>query len=297
MTEHGEHAATQDGVSVAELLDCPSPWSDWLSEADFPPLAQLRFAALLLRELPVATLVERLAPALIAADEEGQEGFAADLADCSVPDDAVFGFEHWLASWEDRNGEPYTAAVHDVLRQVADTPDLHRFAEIARRRSLDATTLLWFLLGGIRRWVWGDGERDDLADDARWMFDLLGGERVSRDPLGTLFAFLYERHRRRRGQGWLPIDGDLVLEQDGELFLDFSQPMMVSEDLIVGHSANNPAPQLSDLLSFDPRAWPQAAIGIADLRQRGLLSIKGYQATLRGREQGGRSPSGEGKAG
>lgn len=300
MTEDDECAAAQDGVSLAELLDRPNPWSDWLNEEDFPPLAQLRFAALLLRELPVATLVDRLAPALIAADQESQEVLAEDLASQPVAGDVVFGFEDWLVSWDDRNGEPYTAAVRDVLRQVATTADLRRFAEIAQHRSLDATTLLWFLLGGIRRWVHGDGERDDLADDARWLFDLLGGECVSRDPLGTLFSFLYERHRRGRGQGWLPIDGDLALEQDGALFLDLSQPLIVSEDLILGHAASaahKPALRLSDLLSFDPRAWPQAATGIADLRRRGLLSTKGYQATPRGRGRAGRSPGGKGSTG
>jgi len=276
-----------DGLSVADLLDCPSDWSDWMSEHDFPPLAQLRLAALLLRELSVVTLVNRLAPALIAVDAAGQEMLAKEFDDPAASGETVPGFEDWLAAWDDGDGAPYTTAVIDVLQQLATTPDLRHFADVVQEPSMDGTVLLWFLLKGIRRWVWGDGQRDDLAEDARWLFDLLFSERVTRDPLATLFAFLYERHRRGHGSRWLPLEDDIALKHDHDLHFDASHPLTVSQDLILHLAASpvfEPAPRLSNLLSFDPRAWPEAATGIANLRRSGLLSATGFAATPLGKK-------------
>lgn len=285
----GNQLRRPQSLSIASLLEQPSPWSDWMENKDIAPLSSWRLAAVLLRELPVETVINRIAPALMSADVEGQKLVVAHLHDMPMPAGIVFGFEHWLDFWSYDGRAPYEAALGEVLTRLDGSPDIRLFAEVASDRFGDMTTLLWFLLGAVQSWaLWDDDDRIDPA--ARWLVKLYADDPGSSDPLALLFAYFYERFRASGGCETQPLPEELAVSQEsGDFQLDDSARLPSTEDAVMAAASifepHERGPSLLDVLSIDPRSWPESAGRIASLRKQGLMSSTRFALTPVGRWQ------------
>lgn len=287
-------STTTQAPSVSALLHQPNPWSEWMSEHDHEPLIGLRYMALVLRELPVPWLVERLAPALLEADRKGQQLVDQHLLDQPMPKEVVFGFEHWLYFWNQDGRIPYETALLEVVRAIGGTDDLRLFSTAMTSGMTDPTELLWFLLNGIAGWAKWEGDPRLFQPDAAWLIELFaeGLEETAnwpkQDPLGVLFAFLYSRFRASTSHPTLPVPNDSVSGEDqGRYFSSGTAPCTSTDEVLLAVTSvlDEDDPTLSEVLGDDARIWPKVASNIGSLRRSGLLSTTSLQATPSGRFQ------------
>lgn len=285
---------TKKTPSVTALLRQPNPWSEWMNDRDHEPLISLRFMALVLRELPVPWLIDRLAPALLAADRQGQQLVEQHLRDEPMPKGAVFGFEHWLSFWDQGGRIPYEHALLKVVQMIGGTDDLELFSEAMTSGMTDATELLWFLLNGVAEWAAWNGDPCAVKQDAGWLIELLseGLEETAdwpkKDPLGILFAFLYARFRASTSHPTRPIPSDFMSGEDqGRYFNGGTAPHTSDEKVVLAITSMlyGLNPKLPDVLGDDARIWPNVATNIGSLRRAGLLSTTSLKATPLGRFQ------------
>ena len=250
--------------------------------------------ALVLRELPVPWLVERLAPVLLEADREGQQLVEQHLLDEPMPKNVVFGFEHWLSFWNQDGRIPYETALLEVVRGIGGTKDLKLFSKAMTSGMTDLTELLWFLLNGVAEWAKWSGDPEDVGQDAAWVIELFaeGLEETvdwpKQDPLGVLFAFLYSRFRESTSHPTMPVPSDFTSGEDQSRYFNGGAAPYTSADkvlLAVTSVLYEPDPKLSDVLGDDARIWPKVAANIGSLRRGGLLSTTTFQATPSGRFQ------------
>jgi hypothetical protein len=291
MTVRKPKPNSQASTSISALLRQPNPWSDWMSNTDHEPLSTLRFMALMLRELPVPWLIDRLAPALEAADREGQRQLEQQLRDYPMPDGVTFGFEHWLSFWDQGGSVAYDEALIDVVDAIGGSDDLALFSAAMTRADVDRTALLWFLLNGMAEWAAYNGDPFAVGKDGAWLAELLteGLEETvdwpDQDPLGVLFAYLYGRFRERTDHATMPIPRDFAPCDDTADYFSSAAPKTASETRLlrsITSESGEPAPSLSDILGDDARHWPKVASNVGSLRRQGLLSTTSLHATPAG---------------
>lgn len=267
---------TLETSSVSALLRQPNDWSAWMNDTDHDALIGLRYMALVLRELPVPWLIERLAPALLEADREGQQLVEQHLAEEPMPKGVVFGFEHWLSFWNQDGRIPYETALLEVVRAIGGTEDLKLFSKAMTSGMTDPTELLWFLLNGVAEWTRWSGDLEDVRHDAAWLIELFaeGSEETvdwsKQDPLGVLFAFLYSRFRTSTCHPTMPVPSDLSSGEDQSRYFNGGAAPYTSADkvlLAVTSVLYEPDPKLSDILGDDARIWPKVAANIGSLRR------------------------------
>lgn len=281
-------------TSIGALLREPNPWSAWMSDDEQPPLSGVRYTALLLRELSVRRLVDRLAPALLAADAAGQSIVERVLRKNPLGEGETFGFETWLHIWDTEARDPYEQAVRDTAKALGTTDDLRLFGTIMAKPETDPAAVLWFLLKGIRYWALEDDDLlGQIGEEAVWLVELLLDDladedvRGDDDPLAQLFAHLYRRFQANTGHRTQPLPLEYVSETGHALtFVGDDAPASFDPGILLSAARDkgDQATRLSDLLGQSARHWPQAASDIRSLRQRGLLEPTGFEATPAGRE-------------
>jgi hypothetical protein len=283
---------TSIASSVSVLLREPNPWADWMNDREHEPLIGLRYMALVLRELPVPWLIERLAPALLDADAEGQQLLEQHLRDAPMPKSVVFGFEHWLSFWDFDGREPYEKAVLEVVGAIDGTDDLRLFSKAMTSDAIDQTELLWFLLNGMAEWAAWNDDPQAVGQGGAWLVELLseGLEETvdwpKKDPLGVFFAFLYNRFRGSTLHPTMPIPSDFVSREDPGQYFSAGSVALTSDDkvlLAVTSTLDEPDLKLNDVLGDDARIWPRVAGSISSLRRSGLLSTTSLRATPAGK--------------
>ena len=277
-------------VSVADLLAAKNPWADWLDwrdEGAIGPLSPWRFAALLLRDVPIAPVINRLGVALMAADPGAQELVDDFLDDLPLPDHVVFGFEHWLEVWNHENGMGYAQTAHDLLTDLKDTRDAALLASMIARGDTDATTELWFILGAAQRWTASTCDPRKIEPGALWLFDLFM-EHADDDPLDVLFGYLYGRYRDRGTRPTRPMPERIEgRDWPDQSLLDDSEPTTgTAESTLLAaageHELTGGAPSFARIFESDPRSWPQRAGHVSALRTQGFLSGTGFTPTATG---------------
>ena len=274
-------------VSVADLLAAKNPWADWLDEDVLGPLSPWRFAALLLRDVPIAPVINRLGTALMAADAEAQELNERYLSDIPMPDDVVFGFEHWLEVWNLELGMGYAEAAHDLLTSLTDTRDAALLASAIAGGDTDATTELWFVLGAVQRWVETGGDPRKVEPGAIWLFKLFM-EHADDDPLEVLFRYLYGRFRDGTNRPTRPMPERIEGRNwpDQSLLDDSVSSGGTTESMLLAaageHELTGGAPSFASIFASDPRSWPQRAGHVSALRKQGFLSGTGFTPTATG---------------
>ncbi len=281
-------------TSIGALLRELNPWSAWISDNEQPPLSGVRYTALLLRELSVRRLVDRLAPALLAADAAGQAIVERALRENPLGEGETFGFDTWLHIWDIEAREPYEQAVRDTAKALGDTDDLRLFGTIMAKPETDAMAVLWFLLKGIRYRALEDEDLPgQIGEEAVWLVELLLDDLVDEDawsdddPLALLFAHLYRRFQANTGHRTQPLPLEYVGENGHILaFDDDDAPASFDAGILLSaaRAKGGQATQLSDLLGQSARHWPQAASDIRSLRRKGLLEPTGFEATPAGRK-------------
>ena len=291
------NSSARTASSVSALLRQPNPWLDWMSDTDHEPLSTLRFMALMLRELPVPWLIDRLAPALEAADRDGQRLLEQQLRDYPMPDGVTFGFEHWLSFWDQGGSTPYDEALMDVVDGIGGSEDLAVFSAAMTRDAVDPTELLWFLLNGMAEWAAYNGDPFAVSKDGAWLAELLteGLEETvdwpNQDPLGVLFAYLYGRFRELTDHTTMPIPRDFAPRDDTADYFSSRAPKPASEGRLlrsITSEVGKPAPSLFEILGDDARNWPEVATIVGSLRRQGLLSTTSLHATPAGTFQANR---------
>ena len=271
--------------SVATLLEAPNIWSDWLDGEKYGPLSPWRFASLLLRDVPIEPVINRLGPALLAADADSWDMIDEYLDRHPLPPGIVFGFEHWLAVWGKEKALYYGDAVHDIMKSLDGTPDAALFADAVARRVIDDTSLLWFVLGAIQQWMFERREKlTGIVPGARWLAELYTGEGEWRDPLEMLFVFLYRRYRDDGFRETQPLPERMNTNHLVMPPVDCSEPEGSTEEQVLSWVANRAevngkGPELGTVLLFDTRSWPKVATDILALRSQGLLHQVDFAAT------------------
>ena len=280
-------------TSIGALLREPNPWSARMSDDEQPPLSGVRYTALLLRELSVRRLVDHLAPALLAADVEGQAIVERVLRENPLGEGETFGFETWLHIWDIEARYPYEQAVREVANALGSTDDLRLFRAIMAKPETDPAAVLWFLLKGVRYWALEDDELfGRIGEEAVWLVELLLDDLADEDawgdddPLALLFAHLYRRFQASTGHRTQPLPVEYVGENGHVLAFgdDAAASFHVGILLSAARDKGGDATRLPDLLGQSARHWPQAASDIRSLRQKGLLEPAGFEATPAGRE-------------
>lgn len=262
--------------SVAMLLDVPNIWSAWLDAELYGPLSPWRFAALMLRDVPIEQVINQLGPALLTADMDSREMVDLYADRHPLPPGVVFGFEHWLEVWDKEEALGYGDAVHNVMRRLDETSDASLFANAVSGRVIDDTSLLWFVLGTIQHWMFERDELRGIIPEARWLAKLYTGEAEWRDPLEVLFAFLYQRYRDDGTRPTKPLPKRMNADRLVRPPTDCSEPYGSTEARVLSWVANRDAVngkplEVETVLLFDTRSWPSVASDISALRGQGLL--------------------------
>lgn len=281
-------------ASISALLREPNPWSAWMSDDEQPPLSGMRYTALLLRELSVRRLVDRLAPALLAADTMGRAIVERVLRENPLAEGETFGFETWLHIWDIEARGPYEQAVRDTAKALGNTDDLRLFGTIMGRPETDPAAVLWFFLKSIRYWALEDEELlGQINEEAVWLVQLLLDDLAEEDawgdddPLALLFAHLYRRFQANTAQRTQPLPMEYVSENGHVLaFDDDDAPASFDAGILLSAARDKggQATRLSELLGQSARHWPQAASDIRSLRQKGLLEPTSFETTPAGHE-------------
>ena len=281
-------------TSIGALLREPNPWSAWMSDDEQPPLSGVRYTALLLRELSVRRLVDHLAPALLAADVEGQAIVELVLRENPLGEAETFGFETWLHIWDIEARYPYEQAVRNTAKALGDTDDLRLFGTIMAKPETDLAAVLWFLLKGTRYRALEDDELPgQIGEEAAWLVELLLDDLADEDawgdddPLALMFAHLYRRFQANTGHRTQPLPLEYVSENGHVLaFNDDDAPASFDAGILLSAARDKggQATRLPELLGQSARHWPQAASDIRSLRRKGLLEATGFEVTPTGRE-------------
>lgn len=292
-------------VSIARLTAKPNVWADWLGD-EIGGLHWMRYAAVLLRDMPVADVVNRIAPALLAADDEAQAAILESLAEYPLEEGEAFGFEHWLAFWDNwANEEDADDVVDRVLayaehvRRAATTfdgsPDIRLFAEYAAAMHDRERPLLWFLLNGIRAWAREEPPLEDIEPENRWLVTVEPAwwlRSRNHDGLGLLYAYMYERFRSGGRCPAQPLPDGFSIEPDDDVDEECG-PMPLGETGTLAQAVFFDKRGLPDLfgqqqeplpmlLHDDPRTWTKHAGNTRRLRAKRLLQAGGFTPTATG---------------
>lgn len=272
-------------VLVAELMQQPNHWAGWMSKHAVGPLSPLRFAALLIRDLPPADVLERLAPALLTAEAEAAEIIIEKFDHFEDYKARPVTFEMWLSCWDDGGFWPYDDVALDAVAGLRATPDVEMYAALASEAFHDHTVTLWFLLGGIKNWVTSGDSHGYSKPETDWLVKLYKDEDFSTDPLAVLFRYQYERFRLTGRFETLPIPDDMKLDAP-ITSLEFDRDALenLSEEVILydverAAEDDDRSASLSEILQGDPWGWPAIAGSITSLRRQQLLSSTSLKLT------------------
>lgn len=181
---------------VSTLLERYNPWTEWMKDYEVEPLSWMRLAAMLLRDVPMPTAVNRIALGLTAAEAEGVRNLIEAMQEGnSGYEGNGFDWEVWLGFWHWHDKPPYEAQLGETLRNFFGSGDIAWFVSVVRDRSIAPHALLWFLLNAIRGWAARADDVQAVAPGNRWLLELHAGARVDADPLAALLAHFYDRFR------------------------------------------------------------------------------------------------------
>ena len=237
----GKRDPAPSAISVADLLSAANPWADWLDPDEIGALSTWRLAAMLLRDVPVEQVINRLGPALTKGEIESRFWIDHYLRRFPLPDAEVFGFEHWLEIWDKDGSLGFGQAACAALRDLDGSPDIRLFADMVNDLDVEHTPLLWFLLGGIQHWVQEGGDLARVNRDAFWLAELYDTPGEWNHQLEALKRYFYSRFASEKSQrtrplaecsvaqsmrreGRVPVDADRRRDQNADAAATVAQP-------------------------------------------------------------------------
>lgn len=252
--------------SVEALLLKPNPWSDWMG-ADVPLFGSMRFAALLLRDVPVPTVVNLLAPALEKARDSLDTEVLALLDQGHLGPGKIFTFANWLSIQGDMRKDCFAEATREVIRQLRGSRDTELFTSAVDHADFDPLMLLYLFMNAIRHWC---GIPKAIEPANRWLIEL--EPHGEQDGLGMLYAHFYNRFR---AEGHfpcerLPLELEVITADERSIYFD-EVPDGGSEFAIekAKRFAFDDARQvLPEVLGEDSRAWRKRATLLSRVERR-----------------------------
>lgn len=222
----GKRDLAPTAMSVADLMSAANPWADWFDPDEIGALSSWRLAAMLLRDVPVEQVINRLGPALTKAEIESRFWIDHYLRRFPLPDAEVFGFEHWLEIWGKDGTLGFGQATCSALRDLDGSPDIRLFAEVVNDFDVEHTPLLWFLFGGIQHWVQEGGDLARVDRDALWLARLYDTPGEWKDQLEALKRYFYSRFAAEKlHRTPPPAEGSVAHSMHGELHDDQGAPL------------------------------------------------------------------------
>ena len=201
----GKRDLDPTAMSVADLLSAANPWADWFDPDEIGTLSTWRLAAVLLRDVPVEQVINRLGPALTKAEIESRFWIDHHLRRFPLLHAEVFGFEHWREIWGKDGTLGFGQAASAALRTLDGSPDIRLFAEVVNDFDVEHMPLLWFLLGGVQHWVQEGGDIARVDRDALWLAELYDTPGEWNDQLEALQRYLYSRSASEKLQRTRPL--------------------------------------------------------------------------------------------
>ena len=262
-------ASAEKQTSIKALLMQPNSWSDWMG-GDVPLFGSLRFAALMLREVPTPTLVNLLAPALTEANECFEAQLLAWLDQGYLDPGKTFTFADWLHLQGEMQRDPFAEAARDVLRQLRGSRDAELFASVAERPDFDPLMLLYLFMNAIQHRVVCGAPPQNIDPDGQWLVELEPHGEV--DGLGMLYAHLFNRFRAAGHFPCerLPLEFEVITEEERSIYFDeFPHSGTASEIESWQRFAFDQARQvLPEVLGDDSRTWRKRAGLLSKVQRR-----------------------------
>lgn len=256
--------------SIAALLAQPNAWSDWMGPS-IPAYGSMRYAALMLRDVPVAAVVNVLAPALLKANAALAAKVVQELASGELAGSLEITFTEWLQTdWHSRSSIA-TQAVEEVLPRISLTADAKRFcADLKAADDYDSEAFLYFLMNAIQHWSFQDEGYVAVDPVARWLVEIEPCD--GQDGLAALYAFLYKRfaadgHVKCEP---LPVELEVVTEAERSLYFDDIQAVgsEVTMEQTIRITLNAGRPLLPQVLGIDSRMWRERAVLFEQVKRR-----------------------------
>lgn len=263
-------ANNREQCSVEALLSKPNPWTEWM-RSDIPMWGSMRFAALLLRDVPVPTVVNLLAPALEEANCLYEQRFINFLEQGRLEPGEIVTFAGWLELHGDPELDMFDQAVTTVVRQIGGSPDAELFSAMADDEDVDEILLLYLLMNGIKHWSSATFDKSAVHSDNLWLAELETHEEEM-DGLAMLYAHFYNRFRDAGHFPCerLPLQLEVVTKEERDLFYDDiiidSSPDEI--DRAMQLAFDDARQVLPDVLGEDGRSWPRRAKHFQELQRR-----------------------------
>lgn len=209
------------GSALAACLDQPNPWSAWMG-SDEPAWGSLRFAALMLRDVSVPTMIDLLAPNLERERLlfEGQLTFMIGERGLLRHDEPLT-FNRWLVIQYERLTDPFTLAMRATLGQFTAPLDARLFAEtIVDDPTFEPLALLDMLVKSITFWNEGQDETEQVSPENRWLIELEPA--AKQEGLALLYGHFYNLFRASGIHPCerLPFEYEVFSGDEKSLYLD-----------------------------------------------------------------------------
>ena len=202
-------------TTASSLLDEPNPWSDWMAGFDVERLSWMRLAAMLLRDVPISVVVNRLATGLAIRQAIQAATVAEAFEDLGDDDRREVDWTFWLEHWNGAGRTPFDDLMVELDEVVFAPYDAELQLTMWRTGdgSVTPRAILWFLLSAIRGWAARTIYAGTVKPGARWLLDLHRGDRADADPLAALLAHFYDEFRATGYAPTRPLPDDLVIDK------------------------------------------------------------------------------------
>ena len=202
-------------ATAASLLDEPNDWTDWMAGFDIERLSWMRLAAMLLRDVPVAAVVNRLAAGLAIRQAIQAATVAEAFEDLENKDRREVDWAFWTEHWNGAGRTPFDDLMVELDEVLFAPYDAELKLSMWRTGDgwVEPRAFLWFLLSAIRGWAGRTLYVCMVKPGARWLLELHRGDRADADPLAALLAHFYDGFRMAGYAPTRPLPDDLAIDK------------------------------------------------------------------------------------
>ena len=198
MSDHNDATSpARNGPLRGPAVELLNSWSAWMADYDVECSGWMRRAAMLLRDVPIDVVANRLATWLAVGEASQADFLQAMFELCSEYHDREVDWAFWVECWCGEGGT--------LLDDVQPQPGMRMF--IPEDAGVDLSAIedgddgvislevFWFLLAVIGAWAKRAGDLGGIKPGTRWITELHHGDRAHADPLAALLVHFYDRFR------------------------------------------------------------------------------------------------------